>query len=38
MARLASITMSMRDIDRLKTIQAVAEGNLKAVTVVIEPE
>jgi hypothetical protein len=32
MARFASITMSMRDIDRLKTIQAIIDGNLKAST------
>ena len=32
MARFASITMSMRDIDRLKTIQAIMDGNLKAST------
>lgn len=30
MARFASITMSMRDIDRLKVIQAILDGNLKA--------
>lgn len=32
MARFASITMSMRDIDRLKVIQAIIDGNLKAST------
>jgi transposase len=32
MARLASITMNMRDIARLKTIQAIMDGNLKAST------
>jgi hypothetical protein len=32
MAHVESITMSMREIDRLKTIQAVADGNLRAVT------
>jgi transposase len=32
MARFASITMSMRDIARLKTIQAIMDGNLKAST------
>lgn len=30
MARFASITMSMRDIDRLKVIQAIVDGNLTA--------
>lgn len=29
MARIEMITMSMREIDRLKTIQAVVDGNLK---------
>lgn len=29
MAKLGTITMSMREVDRLKTIQAVADGNLK---------
>lgn len=29
MARIETITMSMREIDRLKTIQAVVDGNLK---------
>jgi hypothetical protein len=29
MARTESITMSMREIDRLKTVQAVVDGNLK---------
>ena len=28
MARFASIAMSMRDIDRLKAIQAFVDGNL----------
>jgi len=32
MARFDGITMSMRDIDRLKTIQAIIDGNLKAST------
>ena len=32
MARFASITMSMRDIDRLKVIQAITDGHLKAST------
>lgn len=32
MARFTSITMSMRDIDRLKVIQAIIEGHLKAST------
>jgi hypothetical protein len=32
MARTESITMSMREIDRLKVIQAVIDGNLKAST------
>jgi hypothetical protein len=32
MARIGTITMSMQEIDRLKTIQAVSEGNLKATT------
>jgi hypothetical protein len=27
-----NLMMSMRDIDRIKTIQAVADGNLRAVT------
>ena len=30
MARFASITMNMRDIDRLKVIQAIVDGNLTA--------
>jgi transposase len=29
MAKVGTITMSMREVDRLKTIQAVADGNLK---------
>jgi hypothetical protein len=29
MAAIRMITMSMREIDRLKTVQAVADGNLK---------
>jgi hypothetical protein len=29
MARFASITMSMREFDRVKVIQAVVDGNLK---------
>jgi hypothetical protein len=29
MAKSGTITMSMREIDRLKTIQAVVDGNLK---------
>lgn len=29
MARIETITMSMREIERLKTIQAVVDGNLK---------
>jgi hypothetical protein len=29
MAHVESITMSMREIDRLKTVQAVVDGNLK---------
>jgi hypothetical protein len=29
MARTETITMSMREIDRLKTVQAVVDGNLK---------
>jgi hypothetical protein len=32
MAKTGTITMSMRDFDRLKTIQAVADGNLRAIT------
>ena len=32
MARFASITMSMRDIDRLKVIQSIIDGHLKAST------
>ncbi|MDB5770476.1 MAG: family transposase [Burkholderia sp.] len=32
MARVESITMSMREIDRLKTIQAVIDGHLRAST------
>ena len=32
MARFASITMSMRDIDRLKLIQAIIDGHLRAST------
>jgi len=32
MAKLELLTMSMREVDRLKTIQAVADGNLRAVT------
>lgn len=31
MARIEMITMSMREIDRLKTIQAVADGRLKVI-------
>lgn len=31
MARIEMITMSMQEIDRLKTIQAVADGNLKPI-------
>lgn len=30
MARFASITMSMRDIDRVEVIQAITDGHLKA--------
>jgi hypothetical protein len=30
MVRFASITMSMRDIDRLKIVQAIIDGHLKA--------
>ena len=29
MAKFGTITMSMREIDRLKTIQAVVDGDLK---------
>ena len=29
MRQLAKVTMTMRDLDRLKCIQAVADGNLK---------
>jgi hypothetical protein len=32
MAGIRTITMGMREVDRLKTIQAVSEGNLKATT------
>jgi hypothetical protein len=32
MDTMRMITMSLREINRLKTIQAVAEGNLKAVS------
>ncbi|MFC7518676.1 ISNCY family transposase [Herbaspirillum sp. GCM10030257] len=32
MARIGMITMSMREVDRIKTIQAVADGNLEATT------
>jgi hypothetical protein len=32
MAHVESITMSMREIDRLKTIQAVIDGHLRAST------
>jgi hypothetical protein len=31
MARVETITMSMREIDRLKTIQAVIDGHLRGV-------
>lgn len=36
MARIGMITMSMREIDKLKTIEAVAEGNLRAATAAIQ--
>ncbi|MFC7519089.1 ISNCY family transposase [Herbaspirillum sp. GCM10030257] len=36
MARIGMITMSMREFDRLKTIEAVAEGNLRAATAAIQ--
>jgi hypothetical protein len=32
MARFASITMSMRDIDRLKVIQAIIDGRAPRIT------
>jgi hypothetical protein len=32
MDKMRMITMSLHEISRLKTIQAVAEGNLRAVT------